>query len=1047
MSKPILLMILGFLVQYSYAQEGHIYVTNYKVDESYCDMRINDIAFNSNSLMFIANRKGVAMFDGSSWNKVHNIPNNALALAYDTVTSRIYATFSNAIGYIAQNPKGVYEYKKLNSGNSAGKYDQVILSDDFIAFYSEEFIVLLNREDDLITSYNAKELGSFTGIIKHKENIYINIEKKGIFKLLEDKPVKIYGGSKFKESKILFFTRYNNNKILLGTSQNKIYLFDGKKFEQFAEHTEIRDFLKENLLWDGIDLSGKEFIVSTLTGGCVIIDKIYGKILHTINYQTGLPDDEIFAIAKDPNNNIWMAHEQGLSMIGPDLPIRNYSTYPAIYGNFNTVIKKDNKLFAATTVGSFRLGKVKDLKEISVLVKEKVAKPYYYKKKVKKDILGGLFKKNEVVTKKGYKTGYKITEKKEYAVQSIHYKYIKTEGFEEKCREFIKVDNHIFAATNFGLYDITDSVAYALINDVYVNDVHKDIDSTAFYIATLEGVKLLTFRFNDSIISNISIENLFDSHDAPVNSITQDSSGNLIFGSDNQAYFCQQDSAYAFKEPRLLEFPKKIFEPLNIKKISNTIYFVQSAGLFFFDCESKEIKYQDLEYITRGNIEYITGNKDIWVRKDNSWQGIMHKNDTLKNEFFDLFNNIKYIYRDKKDTLWLVSNSDIIKIEPNIHSNIDYKFNVYFTSLQDHSDSLYTLDNAVFEYDNNAIKLEMSAPFYLKPQATQYQYFIKGLKNYDKWSNWSTYNKIELSSMPPGNYTVKVRAKNILGQVTKEETIEIKVLKPFWQTQEFYIIVGILTLLLVALVFYLSHRRLIKKKRVLEQKVKERTAELEEEKNKTERLLLNILPKQTADELKKHNKVTPRNYKDATVLFTDFKGFTKIAEQLTPKQLVDEIDYCFKSFDAIIDKYQIEKIKTIGDAYMCASGLPEQCADNASEVLKAALEIRDFMENYGEERKKAGKPYFEIRIGIHSGKLVAGVVGTKKYAYDIWGDTVNVASRMESSGEPGKVNISGDTYKKLLKLKKDFVFEHRGKIEAKNKGEVDMYFVERNLRA
>ena len=1047
MRKAILLMIIVFLMQYSYAQEGHIYVNNYKVDESYCDIKINDIAFNTHALMFIANRKGVAMFDGAAWKLVRNIPNNALALAYDTVTSCIYAGFNNEIGTITQNPKGVYEYKTLSSGKNTGEFKQVVLVKDFIAFYSKNLILLMNKNNEEIASYSSEEYGTFAGIIKHKENIYMNIEEKGFFKLQDDKLVKIYGGHKFKGSKILFYTRYNDNKILLGTNQNKIYLFDGKKFEQFAEHTEIRDFLKENLLWDGINLTGKQFIVSTLTGGCVIIDKIYGKILHTINYQTGLPDDEIFTIAKDPNNNIWMAHEQGLSMIDPDLPLRNYSTYPAIYGNFNTVIKKDNNLFAATTVGSFRLDKVKDLKEISVLVKKKVEKPYYYKKKVKKDILGGLFKKKETVTKKAYKTGYKITEKKEYAVQSIHYKYIKTGGFEEKCRELIKVDGHIFAATNFGLYDISDSVAYALINDLYVYDVHKDNDSSAFYIATLEGIKLLTFRFNDSIISDISIEDLFDGFDAPVNSIAQDSSANLIFGSGNQAYFCKKDSAYSYRKPQLLKFPKKVFEPLNIKKLGNTLYFAQSAGLFLFDSEAKEVKYQDLEYITRGNIEYITGNKDIWVKKGNSWQGIMHKKDTIRSEFFDLFNNIKYIYRDKKDTLWLVSNSEILKIEPNIHNSINYKFNVYFTSLQDHSDSLYTLDNAVFEYENNAVKLEMAAPFYLKPQATQYQYFIKGLKNYNKWSNWSTHNKIELSSLPPGNYTLKVRAKNILGQVTDEETVEIKVLKPFWQTKEFFIIVGILALLLAALVFYLSHRRLIKKKRVLEKKVKERTAELEEEKNKTERLLLNILPKQTADELKKYNKVIPRNHKDATVLFTDFKGFTKIAEQLTPKQLVGEIDYCFKSFDAIIDKYQIEKIKTIGDAYMCASGLPEEYDDNASEVLKAALEIRDFMENYREERKKAGKPYFEVRIGIHSGKLVAGVVGTKKYAYDIWGDTVNVASRMESSGEPGKVNISGDTYKKLKKVKKDFIFEHRGKIEAKNKGEVDMYFVEKNLRA
>ncbi|MDF1550951.1 MAG: adenylate/guanylate cyclase domain-containing protein, partial [Bacteroidales bacterium] len=147
----------------------------------------------------------------------------------------------------------------------------------------------------------------------------------------------------------------------------------------------------------------------------------------------------------------------------------------------------------------------------------------------------------------------------------------------------------------------------------------------------------------------------------------------------------------------------------------------------------------------------------------------------------------------------------------------------------------------------------------------------------------------------------------------------------------------------------------------------------------------------------------------------------------------------FKEFDKIIGNYKIEKIKTIGDAYMCASGLPQVYKHNASEMVKAAIEIRDFMFEHKKQCLEANKPCFEIRIGLHTGKVVAGVVGIKKYAYDIWGDTVNIAARMESSGESGKVNISGETYELV---KKKFNCVHRGKIMAKNKGEIDMYFVE-----
>ncbi|MBL0340081.1 MAG: tetratricopeptide repeat protein [Bacteroidetes bacterium] len=203
-------------------------------------------------------------------------------------------------------------------------------------------------------------------------------------------------------------------------------------------------------------------------------------------------------------------------------------------------------------------------------------------------------------------------------------------------------------------------------------------------------------------------------------------------------------------------------------------------------------------------------------------------------------------------------------------------------------------------------------------------------------------------------------------------------------------------------------------------------------------LLLNILPEEVAEELKQKGSADARQFDEVTVMFTDFKGFTQISEKLTPKELVAEIHTCFKAFDDIISKHNIEKIKTIGDSYMCAGGLPVPNKTNALEVVNAALEIQQFMQWHLEKRKSEGKEIFEIRIGIHTGPVVAGIVGVKKFAYDIWGDTVNIASRMESSGEPGKINISGSTYEII---KNQFNCEHRGKIEAKNKGGIDMYFV------
>jgi class 3 adenylate cyclase len=213
----------------------------------------------------------------------------------------------------------------------------------------------------------------------------------------------------------------------------------------------------------------------------------------------------------------------------------------------------------------------------------------------------------------------------------------------------------------------------------------------------------------------------------------------------------------------------------------------------------------------------------------------------------------------------------------------------------------------------------------------------------------------------------------------------------------------------------------------------------ESERTKSNELLMNILPKDVAEELKKTGQVNPVQFDSATILFTDFKGFTKIAETMTPNELINQLDGAFLQFDGISERFNLEKLKTIGDAYMCAGGLPVPNTTHPYDVCLAALEIKSFMDQVKFMRAKLGLSTWELRIGIHTGSVIAGVIGKKKFAYDIWGDTVNIASRMESAGAVGKINISEATYKLVEKL---FVCESRGSVSIKNKGEMGMYYLE-----
>ena len=262
-----------------------------------------------------------------------------------------------------------------------------------------------------------------------------------------------------------------------------------------------------------------------------------------------------------------------------------------------------------------------------------------------------------------------------------------------------------------------------------------------------------------------------------------------------------------------------------------------------------------------------------------------------------------------------------------------------------------------------------------------------------------------------------------------QKQLEVDLLNQQKRNQKIIVVASIIALFLICMVAIGLFRR---------NKFIERTKKIiENERNRSDKLLLNILPEETALELKDNGKVTPKKFDSVTVMFTDFEAFTKYSQNLTPELLVKSVDYHFSKFDEIIEKYGLEKIKTIGDSYMCAGGLPFPSKDHAEKILQAAFEISEFIESVKNAEVRE-ITHFNIRIGIHTGPVVAGVVGTKKFAYDIWGDTVNIASRMESNSEPGKINVSENTYHLI---KDSFDCEYRGEIEAKNKGMMKMYYV------
>jgi adenylate cyclase len=336
-------------------------------------------------------------------------------------------------------------------------------------------------------------------------------------------------------------------------------------------------------------------------------------------------------------------------------------------------------------------------------------------------------------------------------------------------------------------------------------------------------------------------------------------------------------------------------------------------------------------------------------------------------------------------------------------------------------------------YSKNNIAFEIMAD-----RMFEYQYLLRGYSN--EWSAWQNYTFKEYTNLNSGKYTFLVRYKTSDNIVRSMSDVFFTVLPKWFLSIPAISIYLILIIIVVWASYDQLNFRFARKQYALEQIINNRTEDLIREKEKTETLLSNVLPKTTAAEIMAKGKAAKIKYNFVTVLFSDIQGFTKIAEEMNPEVLIDELDKFFFHFDSVVEKYGIEKIKTIGDAYMCAGGIPERNRTNPVEVILAALEMQQYMLKLKTASEIEGMKFWDIRIGIHTGTVIAGVVGQKKLSYDIWGDTVNTASRMESSGDAGKINISGTTYEFV---KDFFVCEHRGKMPVKYKGELDMYFVNR----
>jgi serine phosphatase RsbU (regulator of sigma subunit)/ligand-binding sensor domain-containing protein len=877
----ISLFLLLLIIGKSFGQNGTPFITHFKEIKE-IETQNWSICQDSDNNMLFANRRGIIVFDGSQWDIIR-LPYIPFVIRKNPKNNIVYVGTNNNYGYLEKDKKGVYQYISLSKDTAEiGVITKIIFTDSTMFFYSENSITRYQLENqEKFTRWYSKNEKPFTGLFFTPKNTFINVYDEGLYRLESDTLFPIVTGYLTQQNEILFKLPYDNDRVLVGTDESKLLLFDGIKYYDYPINDD--SYLRESVLSEGIMISDSLYAFATLIGGVEIVNKKTGKIVYTINYQNGLPDDEVYSFALDNNNGLWVTHEYGVSRIDLKLSLQNFSTYPGLKGNLITTLIHNNELYIATSDGVFYLTEVKDYADIQVLVKTKPVEEKIRivpdiqqddnikteEKKSSKKLFSRLFGKKDKTeekpieqteaktvetptsTTKIIQTQPRYVKKTVSTLKSINYIFKKVDGLNEKTKQLVSTERGILAATNSGLFQISNYRAEPIVKNTYINQISSKTQNNQHLVATNKGVFSVILKDGKWT----TLYNFIDFNE-PIYSIALTDDYHLWLGGDDAVYSFLLDSrtqpkalkTYKIKTP----FPERYF----LQNVNNQIVLFLESGLYYHNIASDTfMPYEQELWKDASRIQFMHIQHNLpWIKQNNEWKCLAvekpWKEDDQK--YLKMFSDITSIYADPKSNLWVVAeNNQLFKISQT-KEEVNPEFEIYFKKITNEEGMSFELSDLVFDASNNAIYFNIVAPYYVKQNSTQYQYFVNGLMN--DWSKWSTNTNINLI-VKPGDYSIRVRAKDVWGNISAEKSLEFKLKAPFTQSIWFYLLIAISVLVAFYFISKVRERKLQHDKQVLEQKVKERTIEIQEQKEEIEA---------QRDELAKSNDEISRQKEEIT---------------------------------------------------------------------------------------------------------------------------------------------------------------------------------------
>ena len=852
MKKVLILYLLtSAIIPPLMAQEGALFQSHFKESRAIEDQSWA-ICQNEHNVMMFANRRGIMTFDGVNWDFIR-MPAVPYSIKYSKATRKVYAGCDSNYGLIEKDERGLYHYMSLSGDTSqTGLVANILFTDSTVFFYSEYEISRHNLlTGELERRFTADDGMPFRGIVITPKNVFINVLSKGLFRIEADTLFPIVTGYLFENEEILFSLPYDNTHVLLGFSSGSLSLFDGIKLYNYN----ILDggYIKQNVLLDGVSLSDSIYAFSTLGGGAVVVESKSRKVISTVNYENGLPDDEVFAMASDNKSGLWLSHEFGLTRADLRIPIGNFNIYPGLKGNLINAAMHNSELYVSTSEGVYYLSEVKNYSDVMVRVKRDdvatVVKPPepgtsqvqedQAAGKTRKGLFSRVFGRKETSDRAGRTdeesqkqaiTGQQAASelpqpqyesKKISRLKSINYVYKKVDGLDAKCKQLLSTPDGLLVSTNNGLYVISDHRARVIVKDRYINFIDEKSGDNRYLVAANDGYFYVTAKAGkwSAIFPDIGFRQ-------PLLSVTTGPDGSLWAGGNSVLYRVPDRDGIKATDYRTYSVVNSFPQKYIVETINDTLFLLTESGLYFYEQNNDSFVTYGSETNDVQRFRFIYSQPDIiWYKDDGNWRFLSDEIDVAENRTFllNIFDDISAICVTG-NYIWIITGENLLyRFIRDRELSISPDTELYVKSVTNQDGFNFEHSDIVFRRGDNTVNFDLVAPGYLKQNSIQYQYILEDVMT--DWSKWSYSTTITLMP-PPGDHILNVRAKDIWGNVSDPRALAFTIKAPFTKTPAFYVSIFIAVVAMIIIIARVRVKQLKKDKQILEEKVQERTKEI-----------------------------------------------------------------------------------------------------------------------------------------------------------------------------------------------------------------------------